>query len=128
MVLDSSAVIAVVFREEPHEKLEESIAEANSLAIGAPTLFETEMVALGVLEYRGQELVERFLLEQGVRVVPFDAFHWPLAIKAFLRYGKGRHPAGLNYGDCMTYAIARAAGKPLLFIGDDFAQTDIAPA
>ena len=128
MILDSSAVIAVLFREERHEQVEEVMAAANWLAIGAPTMFEAEMVALSALEHRGPELVEQFLLDRGVQVLPFDGFHWRLAVKAFSRYGKGRHPAALNYGDCMTYAVARAASQPLLFVGNDFAQTDIPPA
>ena len=128
MILDSSAVIAVLFREEQHEKLEEAMAAANWLAIGAPTMFEAEMVALSAYEDRGQELVEQFLLDRGVQILPFDGFHWRIAVKAFSRYGKGRHPAALNYGDCMTYATARAVGGPLLFVGNDFAKTDIPPA
>ena len=86
------------------------------------------MVALSALENRGPQLVEQFLLDQGVQILPFDGFHWRVAVKAFFRYGKGRHPAALNYGDCMTYASARLAGMPLLFTGNDFAQTDIPPA
>ena len=62
------------------------------------------------------------------RLVPFDERHREVAAEAFIRFGKGRHPAGLNYGDCMTYATARLAGDALLFIGEDFAQTDLALA
>jgi ribonuclease VapC len=61
-------------------------------------------------------------------VVPFDMAHWEAAAQAFIRYGKGRHPAALNYGDCMTYATAQLAERPLLYIGNDFAQTDIEAA
>jgi ribonuclease VapC len=61
-------------------------------------------------------------------VLPFGDDQWRVATDAFIRYGKGRHPAGLNYGDCMSYATAEVAGEPLLFVGDDFARTDIAPA
>jgi ribonuclease VapC len=128
VILDTSAVIAVLFREEPWERLEESIEAASSVAIGAPTLLEVEMVAFGTFGRKGQELVEQFLADRGVRVLPFDGFHWQIATKAFSRYGKGTHPAGLNYGDCMSYAVAAAAGQSLLFIGDDFAKTDIPPA
>jgi ribonuclease VapC len=128
MVLDSSAVIAVVFREEQHEQLEEAMAVNASLSIGAPTLFETAMVAIANHEMRGHDLVAHFLEERGVEVIPFDLRHWEVAAAAFDRFGKGRHPAALNFGDCMTYASARVAGRPLLFIGNDFARTDIAPA
>jgi len=128
MVLDSSAVIAVVFREEQHERLEEAMAVTASLSIGAPTLFETAMVAIRLHEEHGHELVVHFLDERGVEVTPFEERHLKVATDAFARYGKGRHPAALNYGDCMTYASARVASMPLLFVGGDFACTDIAPA
>jgi len=128
MILDSSAVIAVLFREKEHERLEERMAEADSIAIGAPTLFEADMVATGLYERRGHDLLEHFLEEQGVQVMPFDEPHWEVAIDAFDRYGKGRHPVALNLGDCMTYASAQVARQSLLFIGNEFARTDIAPA
>lgn len=128
MMLDSSAVIAIVFREKEHKQLEEAMAEKASPSIGAPTLFETAMVAIGLYEQRGHDLVAHFLEERGVEVVPFENCHWEVAVDAFHRYGKGRHPAALNYGDCMAYASARVAGEPLLFVGNDFARTDIAPA
>jgi ribonuclease VapC len=64
----------------------------------------------------------------GVIVIPFDDRHWSIAIQAFIRYGRGRHPAALNFGDCMTFATAHLAARPLLFTGDDFAKTDLAPA
>jgi len=60
--------------------------------------------------------------------IPLTDEHWPLAIQAYARFGKGRHAAALNYGDCLTYAIARFAGQPLLFVGDDFSKTDLATA
>lgn len=128
MILDTSAVIAVVFREKRHKQLEEALADADSLAISAPTLLETAMVATGAFDQRGQELVIQFLADRGVKVIPFDSRHCRTAANAFSRYGKGRHPAGLNYGDCIAYAAASVAGEPLLFVGNDFARTDIAPA
>lgn len=129
MILDSSAVIAVLFREKRHERLKEAMAGAGTLAIGAPTLFETGMVATGYFDHpQGRTLVSEFLQDLEVEVVPFDARHWRAAIDAFARYGKGRHPAALNYGDCMSYASARLAGMPLLFTGADFSQTDVEPA
>lgn len=128
MILDSSAVIAVVFREKEHEQLEKALAEADSLAIGAPTLFETAMVATGVFAQEGEDLVAQFLADWEVVVLPFDDRHWRAATGAFSQFGKGRHPAKLNFGDCMTYASASVAGEPLLFTGNDFARTDIAPA
>jgi ribonuclease VapC len=128
MILDSSAVIAVLREELGHERIAGKLDSAEVLAIGAPTVFETGMVTIGRFGEEGRALLSRFLEEWEVTVVPFDARHWRVAIDAFGRYGKGRHPAGLNYGDCMTYATARLSELPLLFTGNDFAQTDVAVA
>jgi len=128
VTLDSSAVVAMLLREEGHRRLAEAVGRAETVAIGAPTLLETDMVMVGRFEQRGAALVEEFLEEHGVVVLSFDGRHRVAATEAFARYGKGRHPAGLNYGDCMTYATARVAEHPLLFIGNDFAQTDIPAA
>ena len=128
MTLDSSAVVAMLLREEGHRRLAEAVGRAETVAIGAPTLLETDMAMVGRFEQRGAALVEEFLEEHGVVVLSFDGRHRVAAKKAFARYGKGRHPAGLNYGDCMTYATARIAEHPLLFVGNDFAQTDIPAA
>ncbi len=129
MILDSSPVIAVLGGEIGVARLESSMERAEKLSIGAPTVFETTMVAIGRFGERGNELVDAFLTEWGVDVLPFEARHWRVASAAFARYGKGRrHPARLNYGDCMTYAIARLAARPLLFTGADFAHTDLAVA
>lgn len=127
MTLDSSAVVAMLLREKGHRWLAEAVGQAETLVIGAPTLFETDMVMVGRLEQRGATLVEKFLDEHGVVVLPFDGHHRAAAAKAFARYGKGRHPAALNYGDCMTYATAKIAEHPLLFTGNDFTKTDLVP-
>jgi ribonuclease VapC len=128
LILDSSAVISVLREEEGHKRLHGPLERADTLAIGAPTLFETGMVAIGRLGGSGRALVGQFLEDWAVEVTPFDARHWRVAADAFVRYGKGRHPAALNYGDCMTYATAQIADAPLLFVGEDFSQTDIAAA
>lgn len=73
-------------------------------------------------------LLERMLDELAVQEVPFGEIHWREAVDAYHRFGKGRHPAALNFGDCMTYAVAKLAGEPLLFQGTDFALTDLEPA
>ncbi|MEX2105274.1 MAG: type II toxin-antitoxin system VapC family toxin [Solirubrobacterales bacterium] len=128
MILDSSAVVSVLREEVGHKRLHGALERADALAIGAPTLFETGMVAIGRFGEHGRALVAQFLEYWDVEVAPFDGRHWRVATDAFVRYGKGRHPAALNYGDCMTYATARLADLPLLFTGDDFAQTDLAAA
>jgi ribonuclease VapC len=74
----------------------------------------------------GTTMLARFCQEADLAVVPFGAEHWPVAADAYIRYGKGRHPAALNFGDCLTYAVCRLAGQPLLCLGDDFSRTDLA--
>ena len=128
MIVDSSAVVSVLLREDGHDHLAEKMRDAHRVAIGAPTLAETMTVMIRRHGEPGLEAILRFLDEMEVRIVRFDGRHAHMAGEASLRFGKGRHPARLNYGDCMTYATARIADEPLLFIGDDFAQTDIQAA
>jgi ribonuclease VapC len=128
LILDSSAVVAMLLEEEGYRQLAETMESADVVGIGAPTLVETDMVMMGRFDLRGGGLVAQFLEENQVIVVPFDGEHRHIAVEAFIRYGKGRHPAKLNYGDCMTYATAYVADHPLLFTGNDFAQTDIPAA
>lgn len=125
MILDSSAVVAVLQEEVGHEELGQRMQVADVLAIGAPTLVETGIVTVRASGESGRAAITRFLADMDVTVIPFGHSHWEAAATAFIRFGKGRHPAALNYGDCMAYATARVAGRPLLFIGDDFAKTDI---
>jgi ribonuclease VapC len=127
-VLDTSALVAVLTREHQAPALMDRIASEDDVRISAGTLLE----ALVVLQARyGDEGVRdlRLLLHAaGARVVPFDADQVELAHGGFVRFGKGRHPAGLNLGDLYAYALAKAHGAPLLYVGDDFARTDVAAA
>jgi ribonuclease VapC len=126
VILDSSAVVAVLIEEPGWEELEKRMREAEVLAIGAPTLMETNAVmARRVRGEVGRTAVARFSEDLDVVVIPFAQAHCEVAVEAYFQFGKGRHPAALNYGDCMAYATARIAGRPLLFIGNDFARTDI---
>ncbi len=128
MILDSSAVVCMIEEEDGYDGLLSAVLEAASVAIGTPTLFETEMVLVGREGAAGRSLLSTFLERNEVVPIAFDAHHSSLATEAFIRYGKGRHPARLNYGDCMTYATARLAEAPLLCVGEDFARTDLALA
>jgi ribonuclease VapC len=128
LIVDSSAFVAVVFREPGYEELEQKMNAADVVAIGAPTLFETGMVLTGAFGEAARLSISRLRERLGIVVVPFAETHWEVAADAFFRFGKGRHPAALNYGDCMAYATARIARRPLLFVGNDFAQTDIEAA
>jgi ribonuclease VapC len=125
VILDSSAVVAILLREPDHERLLERLAQAEMAAIGAPTLTECGIVLSARLGAQGKTLLARFVEEAALTAIPFTAEHHSAALDAYLRYGKGRHAAALNFGDCMTYATARLAGAPLLCIGEDFARTDL---
>ena len=128
LILDSSAVVAVLDREPGFEELERRMGRADVLEIGAPTLVESAIVVGRARGEAGIRRLSDFLDRMGIVIVPFDEPHADLATVAFLDFGKGRHPARLNFGDCMTYATARRSGRPLLYTGEDFAQTDIQAA
>jgi ribonuclease VapC len=100
---------------------------ASSLVVGSPTLLETGIV-LAAKANVDRAVLARLLERCGVEEVPFDRRHRLAADEASARFGRGRHPANLNYGDCMTYAVARLAGARLLFVGGDFARTDLPAA
>ena len=129
MTLDSSALIAILFGEPGYLDLVDRILEADHVRIGAPTLVETSLVHAGRQKAaRPSNEVAALLNELGVTVVPFGERESRLAVDAFRRFGRGRHQAALNLGDCFAYATATAARDSLLFVGDDFAQTDVARA
>lgn len=128
MILDTSAVVAVIRREQGSGDLFTKMHAASRLAIGTPTLVEATVVLVRQFGPAGRKGLQRFLEEREVVSVPFERRHWRAAQDAFVRFGKSRHPAALNLGDCMSYATASVADEPLLFVGNDFAKTDIPPA
>ena len=128
MILDSSAVLAILFREPGHEEVAAKLASASEVGVGAPTLVESAIVLSARLDRDARGMLARFLEEADITVVPFTEAHFGTAVSAWLRYGKGRHPAGLNLGDCLAYAVAKLANMPLLAVGHDFVQTDLALA
>jgi ribonuclease VapC len=93
-----------------------------------PTVLETRLVLTSRLGQDARPLVSAFLRRLNAELIPFNEQHLDAAVAAYLRFGRGHHPAALNFGDCMSYAIAAVAGLPLLYIGGDFAQTDIRQA
>lgn len=125
MIVDTSALLAVVFQEPGWERVLERMTSSSDVAAGAPTLAETGIVLRARLGEDAPGMLERMLDELGIQEVPFGEAHWRESVDAFRRFGKGRHAAGLNFGDCMAYAVARLAGEALLQIGEDFRQTDI---
>lgn len=128
MTLDSSALIAILFAEPGYLDLIDRILETDHVRVGAPTLVEAGMVFAGRRGARSAESVEGLVRELNVTIVPFGEPEWHVAMEAFRRFGRGRHAAALNYGDCLAYATARTARDTLLFVGDDFSKTDITPA
>jgi ribonuclease VapC len=125
MIIDSSAIIAVIGKEPGYQRIVRELAVAARTTIGAPTRLEAGMVLTARLGGRGKTALARFLQENTIETVPFSETHARLALDAFTRFGKGRRPAALTFGDCCSYATAAMAREPLLCIGDDFRQTDL---
>jgi ribonuclease VapC len=117
-----------LFGEAGYLDLVDRILAADEVRISAPTIVEASLVLAGRRESSEAVEVEALVKELGVTVVPFGERESRAAVAAFLRYGRGRHPAALNFGDCLAYAAASVAGDSLLFVGDDFRNTDIKPA
>lgn len=128
MVIDTSAVVAILFHEEDQLTYAEAIGGASARLVSAVTRVELAFVVESRKREAGRERLERFLALTEAEIVAVTPEHATLAIAAFRAFGKGRHPAALNIGDCFSYALAKATGHPLLFKGNDFAQTDISSA
>ena len=126
MVIDTSAIAAILFDEPERADFIRKIAAANVRLISAATLLECQIVVMVRKGELGRAELQLFVYEAELEVVAFDQNQVDFAALAWRRYGKGRHPAALNYGDCFAYALAKATGEPLLFKGADFSQTDIA--
>ena len=125
MILDSSALLALIFREPEAEQIAAALSESEFCAMGAPTMAETAIVLAAKLGEASRSILSRLIEDLDLIIVPFTAAHGREAREAFLRFGRGRHPAALNYGDCLTYAVAKLAGQPLLCVGNDFRRTDL---
>jgi ribonuclease VapC len=125
LVVDSSVVMACCLGETGYEKLESVLTGHAQLLMSAPTRLELGIVALNrKIKLRVDEALQSYQ----ILIEPFTHAHAELAITAFSKYGKGRHPAALNFGDCCAYALAKSLNLPLLYRGNHFAQTDIASA
>lgn len=125
MIVDSSALTAVLLRQPEHEWLVDQLSGSSPVGVGTPAVAETGIVLSSRLGIGGRTLLARLVEEAGLIVIPFSEEHARLAIDAYWRFGKGRHPARLNFGDCLTYATAKLADEPLLCVGDDFSSTDL---
>jgi ribonuclease VapC len=125
IVVDTSALIAILDEELDAAAYAAAIAEADPPLISAASLVETGIVMFNRHGPKAARMVDRLIEEAGFQVESVTAQHARLAREAYAAYGKGQNPAGLNFGDCFSYALAKATGLPLLFKGHDFSGTDV---
>jgi ribonuclease VapC len=125
VILDSSALVAIVLDEPEREELVTRINAAPTIAVAAPTLAEAGIVLSARIGRDAGAVLDELLAAADAVVIEFGARHWHEAVSAWWRFGKSRHPAALNFGDCLSYAASRLSGEPLLAKGNDFARTDI---
>lgn len=125
MVIDTSAILAILLQEPEALVFADAIAKSQTRLVSTSTVLEATMVLESRLGELGRRELDLFLYATKTEIVAFDAEQLVLARQAFRRFGKGKHPAGLNFGDCFSYALAKATGNPLLFKGIDFTQTDV---
>ena len=128
MVLDTSALVCILLAEPKADDFAQAIANAPENVISGPTWVEASMVITARLGSEGHALLIELLEGSRIAVAPCDEALAHDAYDAWLKYGRGRHAAGLNFGDCFSYALAKQRAEPLLFKGNDFAQTDIVAA
>ena len=125
MVIDTSAVMAILLQESVADRLVSAMEADRTRLISAASVVESSLVLLGRYGEAGESLLDRLLRGIGAEVVPVGEEQVVLARDAALRFGRGRHPAALNFGDCFSYALSVARGEPLLFVGDDFSKPDV---
>ncbi|MFZ1085424.1 MAG: type II toxin-antitoxin system VapC family toxin [Terracidiphilus sp.] len=128
MILDSSALVAILLKEPEALRLTTAIAESSICRLPASCLLKATMILIGRGTEDGVRDLDLYVARSRMEISPFTESQARLARTAFERYGKGRHPAKLNFGDCMAYALAKETGEELLFKGTDFALTDITAA
>lgn len=128
MIVDTSAVLAILFEEDDAELYARAIAAAESRRISAATFVETGVVVDAQTNEQGSRQFDAFIRRAGITIEAVSEEQAHIARQAYSDFGKGRHPAGLNFGDCFAYALSKAVGEPLLFKGNDFSKTDIISA
>lgn len=128
MIVDTSALVSILYREPEAEHYARIIHEAERCAISTGNFLELSVVVESQLGTDGLRQCDMFLRRSGILVEPFTVEQAHVARQAFHDFGKGRHAAGLNFGDCFAYALAKISGQPLLFKGNDFSKTDLIPA
>ena len=128
MVIDTSALVAILRAEQDADELNQRLFDTTTRNLSAASYLELSMVMSSEEADGGLDRMDRFLQAPEVDIIAITEQDALLAREAFLRFGKGRHPAGLNFGDCFSYALAKRLREPLLFKGDDFSLTDITKA
>jgi ribonuclease VapC len=128
MVIDSSAIVAILFQESDAAHFSAAIERWPTRKMSMGTYLEIAIVAEGRSRNAGTLDFDQLIRSARVELVPFDLDQARIAREAYRRFGKGNHRAGLNFGDCFAYALAKFSGEPLLFKGTDFAQTDVKAA
>ena len=128
MIVDTSAILAVLFDEPDAERFTRAIAEAPHCRMPTANFLEAALVVEGRAGLAGGHELDLFVGRAAIELVPVSVEHAQAARQAWRRFGKGNHPAGLNFGDCFAYALAGVTGEPLLYKGEDFALTDVESA
>jgi len=128
MVIDTSALLAILQNELERPAFNQAIESADTRALSTASFVELSIIVQSRYGPDGIRDLDLFLSRADIELIPVDSDQAYIARQAFRRFGKGRHPAGLNYGDCFSYALAKSLGEPLLFKGQDFLQTDLAVA
>ena len=128
MVVDTSALLAIILREDPAERLQNALLSAATRRISVATVLEASLVLVSRLGEPSDLELDALLRELALDLVPVTTDQLRIARDAGMDFGKGQHPAGLNYGDLFSYALARSLDEPLLFVGNDFSQTEVTVA
>ena len=128
LILDTSAVVAILCREPAARRLLDKLLAAKVRILPTPCAAEALLVMSTKLGQDPESVLADFYREFDIQLIAFESHHLPWFHHAFTTFGKGRHKAALNFGDCFTYSIAKSTGLPLLFTGNDFSQTDLATA
>jgi ribonuclease VapC len=125
VIIDTSAIVAILFNEDDADAYARAITRADSRRVSAATFVEAAIAVAAQTKNAGGSQLDAFFRRAGITIEPVTEEQAHIARQAFTDFGKGRHAAGLNYGDCFSYALAKSAGEPLLFKGKDFTKTDV---
>lgn len=128
MIVDTSAILAILFEEDDAELYARALTQADSCRVSAANFVEAAIVIDAQTKDKGSRQFDAFFRRAAIAIEPVNEEQAHIARQAYADFGKGRHPAGLNFGDCFAYALAKLTGEPLLFKGKDFKKTDITSA